>query len=338
MSDRDRVLVPLREARVAVEKLDTYATPQELAVALEAIGQAVERSLRQLLRRDPSLPDDTRLHAFEPDLVPLERVIAALRQQDRISLHAAHAVHDLEQARLRAGRGEVRAADADQAEQAVRLLESELSGEGVSPHDASLRASAHAAVSRGDVEGPAHEVPAGNEVSSWQRRGLVLALTLVALALASWYVISRFQASPLEQGVAAFDEARYGIAEQHLRTALEDDSDNALAALYLARVLRQQQRTSEAGAVLNDARKRHPDDAGILRELGHLLARDLGNPQAAAQTYQRAVEIDPDDPDNWRALVQALRAAGDPTAALWLARAPAEVQAELRRPVVPPPE
>jgi tetratricopeptide (TPR) repeat protein len=338
MSDSDRELAPLREARAAVERLDTYATPQELAVALEAIGQAVERSLRQLLRRDASQPDDVRLHAFEPDVIPLDRVIVALRQQERISLHAAHAVHDLELARQRAAGGAARAADADQAAQAVRLLEAELAGRGLSAEDASLRASAHAAVSRGDVEAPAHEVRA-SEARSWQKRGLVLALSLVTLGALSYFVLARLSgATPLEQGVAAFNEGRMGVAEQQLRRALEDEDDHANAALYLARVLRQQQRTSEAGAVLNEARRRHPDDAGILRELGHLLARDLGRPAAAAQLYQRAVELEPDSADNWRALIQALRAAGDPTAALWLARAPAEVQAELRRAPAPAPE
>jgi tetratricopeptide (TPR) repeat protein len=192
-------------------------------------------------------------------------------------------------------------------------------------------------VNRGDVETATHPVPA-DYVQSWQRRGLLLAVTLVVLGLISFLVLKALaRESELEQGVAAFNEARYTVAEPRLRAALEDEDDNATASLYLARLLRQQQRTSEAGALLNDARKRHPEDADILRELGHLLARDLGRPAEAARTYQRAVELAPDDADNWRALVQSLRAAGDPTAALWLARAPAEVQAELRRqPQIPP--
>ena len=77
MDEMDRVLAPLQEARAAVEKLDDYATPQELAVALEAIGQAVERSLRPLLRRDASQPDDIRLNAFDTALVPMDRVVVA---------------------------------------------------------------------------------------------------------------------------------------------------------------------------------------------------------------------------------------------------------------------
>ena len=56
MMDAARALAPLEEARPAVERLETYSSPQELTEALEAIGQAVERSLRQLLRLDASLP------------------------------------------------------------------------------------------------------------------------------------------------------------------------------------------------------------------------------------------------------------------------------------------
>ncbi|HSJ15217.1 MAG TPA: tetratricopeptide repeat protein [Longimicrobiales bacterium] len=336
MSEPDRVLAPLEEARGAIDQLESYATPQELAVALEAIGQAVERSLRQLLRRDASVPDATRLHVLDPGVVSLERVIVALRQQQRISLDAAHAVHELEQARQRAAAGEVRAADADQAAQAVRLLEHELrAGRGAAAADASLRASAHAAVTRGDLEVATHEVPP-NEIRSWQRRGLLLALTLVVLALLTYVVLALLgRESALEQGVAAFEAGRMGVAEQQLRAALADDDANATASLYLGRLLRRQQRLPEAGDVLNAARKRHPRDADILRELGHLIARDLGRPAAAAEAYQRAVELEPEEAANWIALVQALRAAGDPTADLWLRRAPADVQAQLRRAPVP---
>src|SRR5512134_3873962 len=115
MMDADRVLAPLEEARPAIDRLDTYSSPQELTEALEAIGQAVERSLRQLLRLDASFPDDIRLSAHDGEALPFERVVSLLRQRERISLQLGNEVHELRQAVARGRSGEVRAADADTA-------------------------------------------------------------------------------------------------------------------------------------------------------------------------------------------------------------------------------
>jgi tetratricopeptide (TPR) repeat protein len=160
---------------------------------------------------------------------------------------------------------------------------------------------------------------------------LGLGLGIVAVALVAWWVGSRLRRpSELEQGVAAFEQGRLGIAERHFRTALQEQ-ENATAELYLGRILRRQGRQAEAAAVLNAARKRYPQDADLLRELGHLLAVDLNRPAAAAEPYRKAVELAPEEARNWIALVRALRAAGDPSAETWLARAPADAQAVLNQ-------
>jgi thioredoxin-like negative regulator of GroEL len=62
---------------------------------------------------------------------------------------------------------------------------------------------------------------------------------------------------------------------------------------------------------------------------------DLGRPTAAAQQFDRARELAPENALNWIGLIRALRAAGDPQAEVWLERSPAEVRAALT-PAGPP--
>lgn len=332
MSDADRALAPLDEARAAITKLDTYEKPQELAEALEAIGQAVERSLRQLLRLDPSLPDDVRLHARDAEQLPYDRVLGLLRQRERISLSLANDIHELRQGTLRAGAGTVRASDADHAIAVVGRVRSEIlagpSGmRSEAARDDAVRAATHGAVERGEFEEPAHEV--SSRARRWPLR-VAMGVALFALGFLVYGATTGwFGESELEQGVAAFREGRMGIAERHFRAALKE-GESATAELYLGRVLRREGRLDEAGAVLNAARKRYPQDADLLRELGYLLALDLRRPAAAVEPFRRAVELQPEQDANWVGLVRALRATGDPAAEQWLARAPATAQAVLR--------
>jgi tetratricopeptide (TPR) repeat protein len=331
MNNADRALAPLEEARPAIDRLDTYSSPQELTEALEAIGQAVERSLRQLLRLDASFPDETRLTAQDPVALPFERVVGLLRQRERISLQLGNEVHELRQAVARGLSGQVRAADADTATALLARLRQEVrarASESEQAVDEQVRSVTHAAVERGEFEEPTHPISARRPT----RLGVqfALALGVIAVALLAWYIGARLRTpSEAEQGVTAFEQGRLGIAEQHFRAALQEE-ESATAELYLGRILRRQGRQQEAAAVLNAARKRYPDDADILRELGHLLAVDLNRPVPAAEAYRRAVELEPEDASNWIALVRALRAAGDPAAETWLARAPADAQAVLK--------
>src|SRR5690606_39979565 len=80
MIDAGRVLQPLDAAAAAIERLDEYRVPAELADAIEETQRAVDRALRLLLRADARAPDDLRLTALSPD-TPLDRVVAGLRQR-----------------------------------------------------------------------------------------------------------------------------------------------------------------------------------------------------------------------------------------------------------------
>jgi tetratricopeptide (TPR) repeat protein len=332
MTDSDRALAPLDEARPAIDRLDTYTSPQELTEALEAIGQAVERSLRQLLRLDPAFSDDIRLKAQDTAELPFDRVINLLRQRDRISLQLGNEVHELRRTVERGRSGLVRAADADHASALLGRLRAEVRARPDGSErvvDEQVRSVTHAAVERGEFAEPAHAV-AARRVSNRLGFALAVALGVVAVGLLAWYIGARLRSpTELARGVQAYEQDRLEVAEQHFRAALRE-RENASAELYLGRIMRRQGRQAEAAEVLNAARQRYPDDADIVRELGHLLAVDLNRPAAAAQAYRRAVELEPAETANWVALVRALRAAGDTAAEAWLARAPAAAQAVLR--------
>jgi tetratricopeptide (TPR) repeat protein len=133
----------------------------------------------------------------------------------------------------------------------------------------------------------------------------------------------------LQQGVTAFRANRHGVAEQHFRAALQRDQGSITARLYLARILREQQRYEESANLLREAARRAPQDAAVRRELGYLFLA-LNRPEQAAAQFRQSVELEPDETLGWVWLVQSLRRANDPAAELWLSRAPAAAQAMLR--------
>ncbi|MEO5511904.1 MAG: tetratricopeptide repeat protein [Longimicrobiales bacterium] len=365
MMDKDRALAPLDAVSAAIDSLETYRTPQELAESLQAIGQAVERCLRQLLRADTSSPDELRLVALSQDDLPTEHLITTLRDHRIISPDLARMVNEMLQSIGRATDGTVRAADADAARDTVQRLRDEMAGAKVeSPvaplapvappaqevivipqdHAAYAGPAARAAAASGSsvsigsptptppVEKLAPPAEAAYVQPRRRRRNVVLPVgVLAALALVGWLVFHFFLsgADAMENGIKAFEQKRWGIAEQSFRAAIAEDGDNVTARLYLGRVLFTQGRSRESVQVLNDARKRAPRDADVLRNLGHALM-DLKQPAAAVSAYRQAQELEPADADNWVGLVRALRAAGDPSAEETMRRAPAEAQATLR--------
>jgi tetratricopeptide (TPR) repeat protein len=376
MTESDRALAPLNAVSAAIDKLETYRTPQELAESLQAIGQAVERALRQLLRADTSAPDELRLAALSPTDLPMDRLIPALRKHEIISIELAGMLHELQQAVVRASTNDVRAADADDARATIRRLNDDIiaradrpvrtaptpasppsrgSAAGApspyapspyapganppSPYaprdksadaaDASMRAAATSAVIRGDIEEDAHTVSSSS--SSRGRRAILPIALLVIVALIIWGVMhfTMGSASPMKTGITAFEQQRWGVAEQNFRAVLKDHPDDVTAGLYLGRVLRVEGRPKDAAVVLNNARKAAPNDADVLRELGGALM-DLNQPAAAVTALKQARELDPSNSATWVALIRALRAAGDPSAETELQRAPADAQSKLR--------
>ncbi len=345
MTERDRALTPLNAVSASIEQLETYRTPQELAESLQAIGQAVERSLRQLLRADTKSPDELRLIALSSDDLPADRLVSALRDSNVISPRLATLAIGLQQAVERAASNTVRAADADLARETIELLRSDVvppapvvpvehaayAGPGARPpsHTPPPPAPRPPLVTpsfEDDTDAPPHAVK-----PTKSRRGALIPLALIAgLALATWLVFRVLFSppDPMASGIEAFEQRRWGIAEQNFRTAIGEDEGDATARLYLARVLRAQGRTKEAGEVLNQARKQSPKDADIMRELGHVFM-DLKQSKGAVSAYRQAQELEPSNAANWVGLVRALRAAGDPSAAEVLRSAPAEARATL---------
>jgi Flp pilus assembly protein TadD len=331
MIDADRVLRPLQDAGTAIDGLDTYDSPAALLDALRATWHAVERTLRLLLRADPGTPEDVRLSALSPEL-PLPDVVQSLRRRDLISMTVAGRVHELGQAVGRAESSGARPSDADLAHGVVYGLESEIRALGRREEPRPPAAAAQAVADDDVVEetSPAAATGLRFQLGRPGRRSLLAAgIAGAVLVAAVAAVLLLGGGSDLEQGVAAFRDGRDGMAEQHFRAALQRDDGNVTARLYLARILRRQDRIQEAGDQLRTAVRLAPRDPAVRRELGHLLL-SLNRAPAAAEQYRTAVELDPDEPLNWVGLVHALQRAGDPAADEWLRRAPSSAQAMIR--------
>jgi tetratricopeptide (TPR) repeat protein len=317
MIDPVRILRPLEDERAAIDRLSSYESPEDLAAALGATWAAVERTLRQLLRDDPGVPDDLRMSALSQVELPVDRLIAALSRRDLVSLRLAGLLHEFERIARQAEGGAVRAADADTAAAAVAQLRSEVGvGAVASAVEAPRPAEAGAAESGGVVE-------------RGQRRGRlgwVLLIVLAAAGLASVMLLRR--GDDRQAAIRAFQAGELGEAESGFRRSLEEDPSDITARLYLGRIFRTQGRFDEAADMLHEASRIAPRDPGVRRELGHLFL-DLARPRAAAEQFRVAQEIEPENKLNWIGLIVALRAAGDPEAEDVLRRAPGDVRAEL---------
>jgi tetratricopeptide (TPR) repeat protein len=326
MVEAERVLQPLREEAAAIGRLETYETTAELADAVVAVRDAVDRSLRLLLRGDPGAPEDLRLKALSAKDLSRDELIAGLRRRERISLALAGALHELERATARAVAGDVHAADADLARRVVDDLRLEVRGSAAG----AIEEAAHRAVAT-DAAAAApepHEVePAGRRA-----RGLrpVVLGAVALLAVATVVIVAVVNAGPsaVERGIEAFAAEEFAEAEAHFEEALRADSLEVDALLYLGRLYRRDRRYDDAARVLNAAEGAAPEDAGVRRELGYLFM-DLGRPTFAARQFDRARELEPGNERNWIGLIRALRAAGDPQSEVWLQRAPPEVRAAL---------
>jgi tetratricopeptide (TPR) repeat protein len=338
MIEADRVLRPLQEAEPAIGKLDTYDSPAVLLDALRSTWQAVERTLRVLLRSDTSVPDTVRMAAMSSTDMTFDAVLSELRRRDRVSIELAGRVHELGQTVRRAEHTGARPQDADLAQQVVAQVRREV-------HDAAdrpMRASAHGAVVAEALGDDVHPVPRAErparqrlDIQALLARlprsrpwviGAATAATLLVVLLA---VLVFGGGSDMEAGVEAFRQQRWGVAEQRFRAELSRNNDNVTARLYLARMLRQQGRTQEAADLLKAAARTDPRDPAVRRELGHLFL-DLKQPALAVEQFKIAVEQGPEEQLNWVGLIEALYRAGDPTTEQWVTRAPPAVQAMVR--------
>jgi tetratricopeptide (TPR) repeat protein len=314
----------LKEEEGAIGRLATYTSPAELADAVVAVRDAVDRSLRLLLRNDPGAPDELRLKALSAKDLPHHELLPALRRRELISLALAGSIHGLEQAADRAVADAAEATDADAARRVVEALRREV---GASSKDPAPPAFVVKQPVLDAAARPVHEVPPARQGRPYGRLvavGVVALLVVVAIL----FVVRNGGPSATAQGVTAFATGDYVVAESHFQSAVRADSGDVTALLYLGRIYRRDARFREAAAVLGSAADRAPDDADVRRELGNLFM-DLERPTAAAQQFDRARELAPANALNWIGLIRALRAAGDPQAEVWLERAPPEVRAAL---------
>jgi tetratricopeptide (TPR) repeat protein len=320
------VLRPLEEAERAIDSLETYESPAVLKEALRASWHAVERSLRLLLRSDATAPDSIRLAALSAGDMTLDTVVGELRRRNRISIQFAGQVHEMSQSQGRIEREGPRASDADLAQSLVHALRStvhELA-------DRPMRDAAHGAVVDEALGDEVRAVPLSSRVPSVLRRPIVLgALAGTILIVGILAVLLFGRGSDMEEGIAAFREERYGVAEERFRAALGRNQDNVTARLYLSRILRSQGRNQEVAELLQGAAEVAPRDPAVRRELGRFFI-DLKQPAMAVEQFKIAVEQGPEEQVNWVGLIEALYRAGDPTVEQWVTRAPPAVQAMVR--------
>lgn len=326
---RDAALRPLHaawDARSALREgsSDTAASRGDLL----RLGEAIEASLRRLLRDEAGVPLEVRLRALADDELAAEEVMATLRQHDRVSIELAAAFHDVLRLRQRLAYG-AEPAPGDVA--LVLGLADRVEREVLAAPAAPVAPAPPEPLPEATVGAPADPVlPPVRTVTGagvgLPRYGVLVAVGIVLLfALGLWLTVGR--TSPrLDEAIALFRTGDYERAaeqfERHARARPADPTPR----LYLARIHRRLARYDEAGEQLRLGLEAAPDDAALHRELGYLLL-DLGQADAAAGRFRSAVERDPESAEGWLGLIRALRESGQPAAAARIAaRAPADVR------------
>lgn len=330
MSDLHRALLPLDEAADAVRTLERYTTPEALSAALADIADAVEQSLRRLVRTSPQLDDGLRLSALSPEHLPFSRVLSALREHDLISMELAGRIHALIAATQRAGADAARAADADLAASVVAQLRREITARAQPAAPASSVPTGPPDTTDGATDEATAAVPSARR----RRWPGVLGLAVVVLAVVAVALVLLRPESDRARGIQAFGEHRLGVAQQSFERAVARDSTDVTARLYLARIARVEKDYRTAAAQLKAAAALAPSDPDVRRELGYLFY-DLGRYENAAEQFQQSLKAAPGSELSWIGLIRALRAAGDARADSLLRQAPADVRARLGAGPVP---
>jgi tetratricopeptide (TPR) repeat protein len=102
---------------------------------------------------------------------------------------------------------------------------------------------------------------------------------------------------------------QHDLAEKVLRGVLQRDPENEAAEAQLTQLLLDENRSSEAVALLQDTLKVNPS-AGLYDQLGDAYTQ-MGDPTHAAQAYRQAVDLDPGEPSHLQGLAQSLFDMGD---------------------------
>ena len=331
--DLTSALRPLHAASgdLALLRSGTIEPDAARAALLRCTG-AVESSLRRLLRDEERAPLATRLSALAPDELPAPEVVASLRQQGRLSIEFAAALHELWGMRRRLESGLVPTPqDSQLLLRVADRFEEEAAGSPNAPPasptwtDRTVLQSA-APTETAEIASP--EPARGSLLDRIPRWVPAAGAALLLAILAIWLFLGRGP-SDLEAGVEHFRNGQVAQAAAYFQRAARDNPEDPTPRLYLARIFRRANRFREAGQELREAIRLAPEDPAVQRELGFLLL-DTGRPAPAAERFTRAVKLDPDAADGWVGLVRALRASGRAAQAdQVVARAPAEVRALL---------
>ncbi|MDR1849839.1 MAG: glycosyltransferase [Zoogloeaceae bacterium] len=144
---------------------------------------------------------------------------------------------------------------------------------------------------------------------------------------------SQKQASPLEQGINAFNQADHATAIECLSTAMTEEPENPLPAAYLAFICVQQGLVTEARDFIAQALILAPDRADLIAALGEVLLKN-NRPLEAVEYLREAIHIQPDLFAAYPALAQSLRLTGQNAEAIALlqgaAGIPSDAQAEIQ--------
>ena len=338
--EREAALRPLRTIGSVVSSLRSGALPpEEERSAVVQVASAAESTLRRVLRDHPEIALPIRLSALAPDELRADEVLAELRQHDRISMQLAAAVHDLLEARRRLKEGAASQPGdralaygvADRLEREVMEPPGRTPG-GVRPV---VEASPRAAGVPVGIEDATAAYPAAPGAGVRDRRriaywaGGATALLLLLVVLGVWFS-RRDDPSGMDQGVALFSRGAYADAASHFFRYSQENPEDPLPHLYLARIHRLLKRYDLAAPELRKALELAPEDAAVHTELA-LLLTDTGKYAQAVPRFRTALGYDPASQTAWVGLIRALRAAGRPDAAeRVLLEAPAEIRALIR--------
>ncbi|HUE95159.1 MAG TPA: tetratricopeptide repeat protein [Longimicrobiaceae bacterium] len=323
----------LRSLRAASEEVDALSrgalSPEGERRHILRVANAVDRSLRRLLRDDDRADLSIRLRALAPDEIQADAVLAELRRNDRLPMAVAAAIHELFEIRRRLDGGTMPArGDGERAVRAAQGLEGAIR----QPRPPVAAPAAGGAVGEPEDDVLDEELEPGG----WSRRmlGATVAggVAFIAIVAAAFYLASDRGPNHMAEGVALFRSGAYTEAAHHFWRFAEANPDDATPHLYLARIHRRMDRPELAAEALREAQRLAPEDAAVHRELGFLLL-DTGRADVAVDRFRRALELEGESSEAWVGLIRALRESGRTREAdEALAQAPAEVRALISRP------
>lgn len=329
--ESEAALRALESARDEVETLRRGDTdPAEARGLILRAANAVDRSLRRLLRDQEDADLALRLKALAPDELRSEAVLSELRRIERLPVELAAAVHELFVARrkLEAG-GEPTDTERARAVRVVDGLTREIKQPSYRP---TVAAEASVVDPMGSEPAPRRRTVRGGAIPVW---AIAAAAVLVFGAAVVWSLARGGDDPAMDEAIALFRSGAYADAAQHFWRYAEANPDDATPHLYLARIHRRMDRPDLAADAIRQAQEIAPQDPAVHRELGFLLL-DTGQPDVAVTRFREAIELDQNSSEGWVGLVRALRESGrESEVSAVIAQAPAEVQALLTRPGAP---